>query len=557
MFAYIIQKYLIMRIGIYCRVSTEEQKTKGVSIDDQRKRGIDFCERNNYLYDVFDDGGYSGELAVEDRPALNSLLEKVYLDEIQGIFITDFDRISRDERVGFVIKKTLIDLKVKLFDTSGEINLNDETQDLLLGIKILLSSFELKKLRVRIKRSLERSVSEGRVGGGPLINYGFTKGENKMMIIDEIEADVVRYIYQLCIEGKGTKVIAQTLNENNIPTKRNTSNTGYMMVKGEKKNEFIWRDSVIYRILTNSIYKGVRMYKGKEYECPAIIESSVYDTVQVLLKERKHFVDTTNKYFYMLKGLLICAECKSKFYGKKRKDLSDNFYACSSHRHKGEWCGNKGINIDYLDKLVLTEIQNLANDVEKYFDWYEADSGNKKTMIDLAKARKSELETNQQIENLLDLGVDGTISKDVFNKRMTKLNETLEKIKKDKLKFAVQLSFLDKKEDLLRIINSHLDNIASDETSDEQKREILRAVVDKIYIQWNETVKMHTITFDYKIDHLTQFRLGKKIDLEYSTSGYRVDKRNIFNQDLFVRKVVGGRDGVYEDIIGMPVVSLI
>lgn len=540
-----------MRIGIYCRVSTEEQRSKGVSIEDQRKRGIEFCERNNYLYDVFDDGGYSGELAVEDRPGLNSLLEKIFLEEIQGIYVVDFDRISRDERVGFVLKKTLIDQKIKLFDTSGEINLNDETQDLLLGIKILLSSFELKKLRVRIKRSLERSVSEGRVGGGPLVNYGFRKGENKMLEIDEVESEIVKFIYQLAIEGKGTKVIAQTLNDNNIPTKRNGSNTGYMSVKGEKKTEFIWRDSVVYRILTNSIYKGKRLYKEKEYDCPQIIETDKFDLVQKLLKKRSQFKDTTNTYFYLLKGLLHCSECKSRFYGKKRKDLSDNYYTCSSVRHKNEFCGTKGINIDYLDNLILSQLDDLDKDVEKFFEWYQKDDMNRMTMMNLSKARKKEVELNGQIENLLDLGLDGNIQKELFNKRMEKLNNSLDEIKIEKLRLIKELTILDKKEDILRVVKEHILNIK--ETKDDNvRREYLRAIVDKIYIQWNKEIQQHTVVIDYKIDNLTQYSLGKNIDLTYSMAGYRLDRKKSFHQDLWVRKLlVGGNDAV-----GMPVVSI-
>jgi site-specific DNA recombinase len=260
-----------MKIGIYIRVSTEEQKTKGISIDDQKIRGIEFCETRGYTYEIFNDAGFSGSLPPEERPSLNRMLEQIYLEEIDGIYVVDFDRITRDEKFGFVLKKILIDNKVKLFDTSGEINLLDETQDLLLGIKILLSSFELKRLKVRIKRNLLRSVKEGNVGGGPMLNYGFKKGENKKLVIDEVEAEVVKLIFQLSIEGKGTKVIANFLNDQSIPTKRMTTLKGYLKVKGENKVKFLWRDAVIHKILTNTIYKGKRLYKGEYYDCAKII----------------------------------------------------------------------------------------------------------------------------------------------------------------------------------------------------------------------------------------------------------------------------------------------
>ena len=82
-----------MRIGIYIRVSTDEQKKVGISLRDQEQRGIEFCLRNGYEYEVFSDGGYSGSLGIEERPQLNRLVEKILLKEreIDGIFIVDID----------------------------------------------------------------------------------------------------------------------------------------------------------------------------------------------------------------------------------------------------------------------------------------------------------------------------------------------------------------------------------------------------------------------------------------------------------------------------------
>jgi DNA invertase Pin-like site-specific DNA recombinase len=117
-----------------------------------------------------------------------------------------------------------IENQVKLFNADGfEINLHDENEDLMMGIKFLLSSFELKKLRIRIKRALERNVKDGKVMGGPFKPFGYQKGpENKLMIFEE-ESEVVKKIFQLCIEGLSTRKIADRLNEEGIPTKRSKS----------------------------------------------------------------------------------------------------------------------------------------------------------------------------------------------------------------------------------------------------------------------------------------------------------------------------------------------
>lgn len=539
-----------MKIGIYCRVSSEEQKLRGISIIDQEKRGIAFCEKNGYQYEVFNDAGLSGELPPEERPQLNRMLEKIYLEEIGGVFVVDFDRITRDEKFGFVLKKILIEGKVRLFDVNQEINLNDETQNLLLGIKILLSSFELQKLRVRIKRNLQRSISEGNVGGGPLQAFGYMKGDNKKLVINEDESEVVKLIFQLALEGNGTKVIANYLNEQNIPTKRNTAKQ-HMIVKGKRKDNFIWRDAVIYRILTSTIYIGKRLYKGELYPAPSIIEPEKFELVQQALKTRNQFKDTTNKYFYLLKGLIICYECKNRFYGKKRADLSDNYYSCSSHRFKNEWCGTKGINIDYLDNLVLSNVDKIEDDVNSFFKWYVEDDVNKNVQQELIEVTNLEKTTKVKIDNLLDLGIDGSIKKDVFKDRMNKLNGELQEVINRKERISKELNVLDKKEDILRIIKEHISMIKSTKDLTE-KREFLRSILQSVVVRWHDSNQKHSIIITYKIDKLTQYLIGKTIDLTYSKAGYRLVRESVFDESLFIRKVL--LDG--EDAFGMPMVSV-
>jgi site-specific DNA recombinase len=106
-----------MKIGIYSRVSTKTQAEKGISIEDQIRRGKEFCKQNTYEFEVFSDEGYSGDLPIEDRPALNKLFEKVFLKEkeIDGIFVVDFDRLTRNEKEAITIKEILTENKVRLF----------------------------------------------------------------------------------------------------------------------------------------------------------------------------------------------------------------------------------------------------------------------------------------------------------------------------------------------------------------------------------------------------------------------------------------------------------
>jgi DNA invertase Pin-like site-specific DNA recombinase len=406
-----------MKVGIYCRVSSDEQATKGVSIHDQQKRGIEYCLQMGYDYELFVDAGFSGTLDIGQRPRLDALMDLVYAKprEIDAIFVTDYDRLSRSVELGFLLKKEFLERGVKLIENGNEINLNDESQDLLVGLKNLISSHEVKKLVARLKRSLERNVMDGKAGGGSLYNYGYTKDGNKKLVIDEYESVVIKDIYSSYINGLSTKEIAEKLNHEGVPTKRMRMMDGSLLVKNKKrgatdkvkKTEFKWSQTVVHKILTNTVYKGERPYKGKKYPCPAIIDADRFDLIQSMLKRANNFKNTNNKHFYLLKGLMKCGGCGNNFYGRKKTNLTDNYYTCSTHIF-GNWCGNKGVGIDNLNNLVWVALLNLPNDIENLVN-VNKQNYTSNIQINIDKYSSTILENNIKINRLMDLYSEGKV----------------------------------------------------------------------------------------------------------------------------------------------------
>lgn len=526
-----------MKIGIYCRVSSEEQKKKGISIYDQKQRGIEFCIENGHEYEVFSDAGYSGSIPLQDRPGLKSLFDKIYLEEINGIYVVDWDRISRKKADSFVIKDILIKNNIEINTAGGKVNFNDETSDLLNDIKILLAEHEIQRLKTRIKRSLERSIKEGRVNGGPMIAFGYTKGEDKKMIIEPDEAEVVRLIYKLSLGGSGTKVIANYLNESNIPTKRMRVGNAPLKVRGKKKNEFVWRDSTIHGILTNTLYYGDRKYKGKIFPSPSlkIVEKDEFLAVQSTLKNRKHFVNTRNKYFYLLKGLIYCPICESKFYGKKREDLSDNQYICSSQRNKGEFCGNRGINIDKLNDYVWNSVLTLPLDIRKSVNDFNDNKGydyNGK----IADKENQIVNLHEKVNRLLSLYESGNEMDEAFIKpRIDKLYKEIS-VEREKLRILKKTSkLLNSKEEIIDYLESQLSPVNKKNTSDKEKQEIIRSLVKFVGVLWHKQLKRHFIWIEFKLDRFTQIRLGKQAYYENKTFNWNFEDDGENTQFLFRR----------------------
>lgn len=519
-----------MKVGIYCRVSSEEQKIKGNSLRDQESRGIEYCLSNGYEYEVFSDGGYSGETQISDRPSLFSLLQKSELiknknfgtleREIDAIYITDFDRLSRNEETGLILKNHFIVNKIIFIENGKVVDLNDSTQSLIISIKNSLSSYETKKLRERIKRNLERGVIEGRVGGG-LLTYGYKRGENKQLEIDEYESDIVKYVFRLSIQGNGTKVISKILNEEGIKTKRMIVGDSPMKVKGEQQLLFVWRDSVVYKMLNNTIYKGERNFKGKIYNSPIIISKDEFDLSQRLMKDRKHFKNTTNKYFYLLKGLIICPRCKNRFYGRKREDLSDNQYICCSQRYS-EFCGNRGINIDRLNSIVWDSLLNLPEDIKGLVDDDKATyiKGLKNNITKLS----SEIQINKnKIDKLLDLFTDNDKSIIYIKNRIDILSNKIE-ASESRLRLRIkELNLVSNYSEIIFHLKQNLKPFKKKNIDDLSKQNLIRIYVKSIIVNWHESLNKHIILIDYSLSNQSEIMYEKTIELNYKKNGWRYD----------------------------------
>jgi site-specific DNA recombinase len=526
-------------LAIYKRVSTEEQSIYGISLDNQELRGVELATKLGCEYKVYSDIGISGKVSFDKRPGLNQLLTDVGENKIDGIFVLDLDRLSRGDIIQITLIKNLLkENNTKLFDVNGEIDLNDINQELLTDIKSLLNAFELKKLSSRIKSVLEQNVQKGKIGGGPLLPFGYTKDEFKNLITDSKEAEVVKFIFKLSLEGKGTKVIANILNDQNIPTKRTSSLKGYLKVRGEHKTIFLWRDAVVYRILTNSLYKGERNYKGKVYESPIIIESFIFDLVQKKLKEKTHFKDTNNKYTYVLKGLIYCSRCKRRMFGKKRENGRDNAYVCSSQRHKGEYCGNVGINIDFIEDLILKNISDLNKQVDIFFDTIKK-SGSHTSAIFYIKKHTDEInQHNSSINNLIDMAQKASIEPLIFKSRIEGLNKSIIVLNEKVRIRQKNLGILNEEVLVKKFVKESI--VKYKGYKDVNKIiEFVRNFISKIYIQWDEDEMTHYISIHYKIDNLNNYELSKDILVNRTGMTANMKKINkIINEEIVISNIV-------------------
>jgi DNA invertase Pin-like site-specific DNA recombinase len=502
-------------LAIYKRVSTEEQAEKGISLENQEYRGKELALKQSLEYKIYTDAGISGGKNIDQRPALKQMIADINKKVITAVFVLNQSRLDRGDIIQFTILKDIFKKnRIKLYFDTEFIDLTNINQEFQVDIQSIVNSFYLKQTKSAITSNLLNSVRKGKVAGGPFQGYGYTKDKDKMMVIDKTEEITVKDIYRLALQGKGTKVIANYLNESKVPTKRMTATSGRgMKIRGVKQMNFEWRDTTVYRILTNPLYKGERHYKEDIFfNVPAIIDETTFDLIQEQLKTRNQFKNTTNVYEYLLKGLILCPFCGSKIQGKKRANGKDNAYTCTSNRY-GPNCGNRGINIEYLNELVVNSILDLENITK---DAFNNDRLSKDAAFNRQQSSNSKLEiTALEIEKdkIIDLVVKGVISEADTKGKLKKINSKIDQLQELVNVSEKQLLIVNEKDRILEITKEGIEAFKKLKSFPD-KANFVQNIVSNITVRWDDELNVYDICIYFKINSLENYLIAKEYSID-------------------------------------------
>ena len=442
-------------LGIYCRISKNREGQK--SIKEQRLQGEEFAKRNSFDYKIYIDEGISGGGDTDKRIAFTALINDIESNVIKKVFLSNQDRLEREEVTWFKFANLILEKDIDLYEDGILIDLDNAGVYFSRGVMSQANAFYRKGLSKKIKQVLHRNLSEGKVQSIP--NYGYKKGIDNLMVIDEEQSEVIKRIYDLSLNGIGTNKIAELLNKDGIKTKYNLLK-GTISVKNKytneittrNKSEVTWNGGTIRNFITNTTYKGIRTFGGIDYNCAAIFDEIYWNKVNNNLKANSNNSGKVATYNYLLKGLLRCGKCGRNYYGKKRADNSDNFYMCSSKRKNQENCGNRSININVLDMLIWSKFVSDGKLLELIKSHY--DSLKNSNIVD-----EIESEIKENVKEL-KLAEDG---KSYFLDLVEKKKIDIEDIKGKMTEFNSKINTCKGK---IGNLNSQLDSILKSTTED-------------------------------------------------------------------------------------------
>lgn len=454
------------KVAIYARVSTIDNQEYNRQISDLTKV-INNKGYNENQIEIFAEklSGYDKE-----RPQLNKLISEA--DNYDCIYISEISRLGRNPSHTRKIIDDLTEKKIPIYIQSiGQSTLNPDgsrnsIMSIILQVLMEFAHSEAETMKTRMKSGKLEAVKSGKVAGNNQA-YGFANVD-KMQVIDEDEAMVVEKIFQLYIEGKGTRVIAGILNDMKIPTRlaktHKDKTVSYEKTGIEKLGaDILWDGNTILQILKNPIYKGIRIFKGEKIVIKGIISEEIWEQANTIRTTKTHRNYLTS-YTYLLKDICYCGKCGKKYLGTYNEKNGNEFYRCVSFLKKAQQCGNSGININliesvifhqliqsenllkYLDnpndiinqikeelkdaevqlKLNSNQLTSKKNELERLLDLYIKDS---KYKIELYSKKEIEISNEiQTLENKISI-----LKKQIFDKKLTITNYDKQSASKEML----------------------------------------------------------------------------------------------------------------------------
>ena len=506
----------IYNVGLYIRLSREDDDKvlMSESITNQKSLLLQYVKENNLkVYDIYIDDGYSGTNF--ERPDFNRLLKDIELGKINMVITKDMSRLGRDYiGTGNLIEKYFPEHNVRYIAVTDNIDtFLDNSNNDIAPFKAIMNDMYAKDISKKIKSSLKAKMKEGKwVGGRTPFGYDQDKNNKNHLVINEEQANIVRKIFNMCMNGLSFYKIAQQLTNEKIKTPAEYYNFEW---KSHYKLKYgIWHSKTIKDILTNRIYIGdlVQNKRNKvNYKVKKIIKNNTNDYIIV---ENTHEAIIDKKLFYevqkripknkgrnekkethLLDGLLYCGNCGHRISITSRRKKDNRCYTiCNYYRTymKEHLCTTHSNNYDELEKIIINSITEIClNYINK-----DKIKNNILSNLDHKINDKKELETlNNYIKqinnNLDDLYIDR------LNKKITE-----EQFQRIKLKLENELSIKQKKQKELRNnVNEELKNKNIDEYIDiflsmkEPNRELIINLIDKIEIFEDKTININ-VTFN-------------------------------------------------------------
>lgn len=455
----------VERVAAYIRVSTQEQKLHGISLDAQKAKLIAYAKANGMkIVEWYMDEGVSARKLIKKRPELQRMIEDAEKGQFERIIFIKLDRFFRSVAEYHECMKRIA--PVVWTTTEEEYDLTTANGRMLVNMKLTIAEMEADMASERVNLVNEYKASTGQPLCGN-VPFGFKivpdpSTGRKKIVKDPEYADILEDVIQFFLTHQ---------------SKRATGN--YL----RNKHHITMGYQNICKLLANPMLCGE--YRGNPNYCEAYIDKATFEKMQQLGKRN---VKTNTERSYIFSGLIICPVCGRKLAGivhRAKNSYGTRYlykkYNCAGFSHDNRCSFNKVVNENTIEQMMLVNVERYLEEA-KIKSVEVTDSNSEK----LLKYNIEEI--HGEIDRLNYSWQKGFIrTVEQYEKQHTELMEKLEKAE------AEQVTVIPKDFSKVEAILHDGWKSIYENLDDAYKRAFWRSFIKSIEIEWTTDIKRITM----------------------------------------------------------------
>ena len=349
----------IIRAVPYIRVSTaSDAQIHSFDFQEQYWRRVLTEAPNTEMVGIYADMGISGS-SIRKRPQFLAMMQDAREHKFDKIYTKSVSRFARNTVELLQTVRELRDCGVEVIFEKENIRTFDPTSEVFLTIAATIAENDLQVDSERQRWSIDHRIRNGWISiGACLYGYRMTK-DNELVIVPE-EAEVVKRIYQMYINGHGGMAIAKALNADGLRTILGNEWSD-KSVLGIIDNEKFMGDTIMGKTVVVNGEKhdnsdgsfGKRYYMENTHE--GIVSKEIWYKAQEIRKQRKNLKLVGNEVpVYPFTGKIECSQCHNHYNHKVNnsgKKWANDIWVCQTQLRKGV----KTCNCTRIKDSVLRE----------------------------------------------------------------------------------------------------------------------------------------------------------------------------------------------------------
>lgn len=370
----------ITRVALYVRVSGEEQKVKGLSLEAQQERLEEYAKAQGWIITgIYVDAAKTARKNMHKRIEFQRMMESVKRNEVDILLFCRLDRWFRSVADYYKVMDVLNAHNCQWKTVDEEYDTTTANGRLYINVKLSIAQNEADICGERIDVVFDSKIEHGTVVSGKC-PFGYRVNNEKRLEVCQEEAEIVKDAfnhYESTVSKRGTvKYIRETYGVN-------------------------WCEATFRRLLCEKLYTGIYDRSGRvnEHFCRPIITQKQFDHVQILLGKNSRYAPSGRVYIFT--SILTCAECNHKLVGCLSRGIY--YYRCNQHFQRGRCSHNHAVREDKIEKWLFQHLKReseifMENWKKRMAERKRLSSGKEKAALKNKLSKLKELYVNDLID---------------------------------------------------------------------------------------------------------------------------------------------------------------